>query len=84
VNKIRINVAKRSRALEAIFRDDILVFKNRIEVVTGISAFRGVLITRRDVNTRNLIGEESVRYSNIERVYPESTGEVYDWSKRVK
>ena len=82
--KMRIHVEERSRKLDTISKGDILVFGDREETVEEVDVPSGTLSTRRDFESRNLVGEEAVVYNPVERIYPTSQGKVYDWKKRLK
>ena len=88
---MRINVKAKSRRLETISVGDVLVFRDREEIVDEVDTLAGDLHTKRNVrNTdkKSLLNfrtfpfkQEYVVYNKIEKIYPESTGEVYDWIK---
>jgi hypothetical protein len=81
---MRIIIDKGGRRLEDISIGDILVFKEREESVIGIDANERTLYCKRKVEAGNVVGEEHVRYSNAEKIFQESNGEVYNSVKKLK
>jgi len=81
---MRINVRKKSRALETISKNDILVFGDgREEVVEEVSAKLGHLYTNRLVDTSDKevpFLKEFVAYCNIKKIELNSPGQVYDFT----
>ena len=94
---MRINVKTRSRRLETISAGDILVFKNREEVVrtidileqTGYALYTKRIVKNTDkkspLNPKDFpFKEEFVSYPYIEIVFPSSEGVAYRSKKMRK
>lgn len=82
---MKINITKNSRRLEKILQGDVLVFPGREETVEEVDVRTGSLFTKRTVKIKDRdfpYKEESIEYTNIKKIFPESRGRVYGLVKK--
>ncbi len=82
---MKINIKNRSRRLETISQGDILIFNDKNEIVEKVDLQARALYTKRIVKNNDKhfpIKIEKVAYNDIEKINPNSYGQVYDWTKR--
>jgi hypothetical protein len=78
---MRINVKTKGRRLETISQGDILVFKDREEIVEEVNNKALNLFTTRLVESSNAtcaLRKDFVAYKKINEISTFSKGEVYD------
>ena len=89
---MRINIKNRTRRLETIHKEDVLIFPDREETVEEVDRLTGNLYIERTIPNidRNSpispedfpIKVEKVAYRGIDRITPFSQRRIYDWEKR--